>query len=154
MRKRILWITGAIVLLALLSVVPFAFAQHARAMHADGMFGGPRFLGHLSHAQAALGLSDQQVSDIKAIFTDLRAQNQTYRQSMHSSFGQAMQVLIKNPNDVASAQAVLDRQMESERTMRVNALKAAAKALNVLTPDQRAKLDTMVQEHLNKRQHF
>jgi Spy/CpxP family protein refolding chaperone len=154
MRKRILWITGAIVLVALLSVVPFAFAQRARAMHGDGMFGGPMIFGHLRHAQQTLGLSDQQVSDIQAIFKDLHQQNQTYRQSMHSTMQQVAEMLIKNPNDIAAAQALLDRQMENERTLRNNALTAASKALNVLTPDQRGKLDTLVQEHINRRQQY
>ena len=64
---------------------------------------------------------------------------------------QVAQILIKNPNDVASAQALLDQQLENERVMRTNALNAASKALNVLTPDQRTKLSTMVQEHLDRR---
>ena len=36
--------------------------------------------------------------------------------------------------------------------IRTNALNAASKALNVLTPDQRTKLSTMVQEHLGRMQ--
>jgi len=108
--------------------------------------------GHLRHAQQTLGLSDQQVTDIRAIFKDLHQQNQTYRQSMHSTMQQVAEALIKNPNDVAAAQALLDRQMENERALRNNALTAASKALNVLTPDQRGKLDTLLQEHINRRQ--
>ena len=152
MRKRIFWTTAAIALVALMAV-PLAFAQRARAMHGgDGAFGGPMIFGHLRHAQQTLGLSDQQVSDIQAIFKDLHQQNQTYRQSMHSTMKQVAEMLIKNPNDVAAAQAILDRQMENERGLRNNALIAASKALNVLTPDQRGKLDTLLQEHINRHQ--
>ncbi len=152
MRKRIFWTTAAIALVALMAAVPLAFAQRTRAMHGDGMFGGPMIFGHLRHAQQTLGLSDQQVTDIRAIFKDLHQQNQTYRQSMHSTMQQVAEALIKNPNDVAAAQALLDRQMENERALRNNALTAASKALNVLTPDQRGKLDTLLQEHINRRQ--
>jgi Spy/CpxP family protein refolding chaperone len=153
MRRRIFWTTAAIALVALMAAVPLAFAQRARAMHGgDGAFGGPMIFGHLRHAQQTLGLSDQQVSDIRAIFKDLRQQNQTYRQSMHSTMQQVAEMLIKNPNDVAAAQALLDRQMENERALRNNALTAASKALNVLTPDQRGKLDSLLQEHINRRQ--
>jgi len=152
MRKRIFWTTATIALVALMAV-PLAFAQRARAMHGgDGAFGGPMIFGHLRHAQQTLGLSDQQVSDIQAIFKDLHQQNQTYRQSMHSTMQQVAEMLIKNPNDVAAAQALLDRQMENERGLRNNALIAASKALNVLTPDQRGKLDTLLQEHINRHQ--
>lgn len=153
MRKRVLVTTGAIALVALMAV-PLAFAQR---MHAMGrMHGGPempgaRILGHLGHARAELGLSDQQVADIKTVFQSLHEQNQAYRQSMHDTMGQVAQILIANPNDVASAQALLDRQMESERAMRNNALNAVAKALNVLTPEQRTKLGAMVEKHLDRR---
>ena len=152
MRKRVLVTTGAIALVALLAV-PFAFAQRMRAMHgrADGDMPGAMILGHLQHVKTQLGLSDQQTSDIKAVFQNLREQNKAYRQSMHSTMTQVAQILINNPNDVASAQALLDQQMENERVMRTNALNAASKALSVLTPEQRTKLGTMVQEHLDRR---
>lgn len=152
MRKRPLLTAGAIAAVVLLAV-PFAFAQHGhRGMHADGDIGGPMMLGHLRHAQQALGLSDQQVSDIKAVFQDLRQQNQAYRQSMHTTMKQVADTLIKNPNDVAAAQALLDQQLNNERTMRTNALNAAAKALTVLTNDQRSKLSTLLQERMGRQQ--
>jgi Spy/CpxP family protein refolding chaperone len=60
---------------------------------------------------------------------------------------QVAQTLISNPNDVAAAQAQLDQQNAVEATLKTNTLAAAARALNVLTPDQRAK----VGEFLSKR---
>ena len=145
MRKTTVLIAAAVALVAMIAV-PIAFAQHARGMHGEA-FGGPMFLGHLQHLKQELGLSDQQASDIKAVFEDLRQQNAQYRQSMHSTMQQVAQILLNNPNDVAAAQAVID-----EQTMKINALNAASKALNVLTPDQRTKLSTMVQEHLGRMQ--
>ena len=153
MKRRVLVTTGAIALMALIAV-PLAFAQrmHAmRGMHEGGNMPGAMMMGHLAHAKAELGLSDQQTADIKAVFQNLRDQNKTYRQSLHGTMSQVAQILINNPNDVASAQALLDQQLESERVMRTNALNAAAKALNVLTPDQRTKLSAMVKEHLDRR---
>ncbi|HEY6843300.1 MAG TPA: periplasmic heavy metal sensor [Thermoanaerobaculia bacterium] len=146
MKKRVLIITAAVALTALVAA-PFAFAQHMR-MHGQA-FGGPMFLGHLKHAQQALGLSDQQVSDIKTIFADLRQQNQQYRQSQRATMAQVAQILLNNPNDIASAQALIDQQTAAERTMKINALNAMSKALNVLTPDQRAKAASMLQQHLS-----
>jgi Spy/CpxP family protein refolding chaperone len=153
MRKRVLVTTGVIALVALVAV-PLAFAQRMHAMHgmhADGEMPGAMMLGHLQHAKAELGLSDQQTADIKSVFQNLREQNKTYRASMHNTMSQVAQLLIKNPNDIASAQALLDQQIESERAMRTNALNAASKALNILTVDQRTKLSTMVQDHLDRR---
>ena len=103
-------------------------------------------LGHLQRAKQALGLSDDQVAQVQTIFSDLRTQNQPYRESLRSGFQSVLQTLINNPNDTMAAQALIDQQTASERAMKVNALNAASKALNVLTPDQRAKLSTFVQE--------
>ena len=150
MKKHTIAIATAVALTALVAV-PFAFAQHARHMRGDG-FGGAMFLGHLQHAKAQLGLTDQQTSDIKAIFQQLKQQNQPYRVSMRSTMQQVAQTLLNNPNDVATAQALINQQADAERTMKTNALNAASKALNVLTADQRAKLSTMVQEHLGQQQ--
>jgi Spy/CpxP family protein refolding chaperone len=150
MKKHTLAVTAAIAV-AVLVAVPFAFAQHARGMHPGG-FGGAMFFGHLKHAQQALGLSDQQMSDIKAIFQDLRTQNQQFRQSQRVTMQQVAQILLSNPNDVASAQALIDQQTTAERTMKMNALNAASKALNVLTPDQRGKLSAMLQERMGRMQ--
>ena len=150
MKKHTIAIATAVALAALVAV-PIAFAQHARHMRGEG-FGGGMFFGHLGHVKSQLGLSDQQTSDIKAIFKQLREQNQPYRDSMRSTMQQVAQMLINNPNDVAAAQALINQQADAERTMKLNALNAASKALNVLTPDQRGKLSAMMQEHMRRMQ--
>lgn len=149
MKKRFAIIAAAVALTALVAA-PFAFAQHRR-MHGEA-FGGPMMFGHLGHAQQALGLTDQQVTDIKAIFQDLHAQNQQFRQTHRATMQQVAQILLNNPNDIAAAQALIDQQSATERTMKINALNAMSKALNVLTPDQRAKAASMLQEHIGRQQ--
>jgi Spy/CpxP family protein refolding chaperone len=64
---------------------------------------------------------------------------------------QIMQTLLKNPNDLAAAQALLDQQTESEKVMKLNVLNAASKALNVLNADQRAKLSDLIEKHMANR---
>lgn len=150
MKRRTLWISAIVVVVAL-SVVPLAFAQRSRAMHGRGEFGSMMMFRHLERAKAALDLSDQQVSDIKAVFQTLREQNAAYRDSHRGGMQQVLQALINNPNDIAGAQALLDQQAEAERAMKANVLVAASKALNVLTPDQRAKLGTFMQERAERR---
>lgn len=147
MNKKYLTIAAVIATLALVAA-PFALAQrmHAGPHGGPGDLGGVMFLGHLQKAKAALGLSDQQVTDIETIFKDLRTQNQQYRQSLHGTMKDVITTLINNPNDVAAAQALLDKQEATEHQMKSNALAAASKALNVLTPDQRTKLGTFVAE--------
>ena len=144
MKKRTLIFSIAAIVIVL-AAVPFAMAQHMRGRHGDGgmMFG-------LGRAKAALGLSDQQSADIKQIFTDLRTQNEPLRMSMRGGRQAIAQVLLANPNDVAGAQALLDKQLATERQMKLNALTAASKALNVLTPNQRTKASAFLQQRMAK----
>jgi len=146
MKKRTLIFTIAAIVI-ILAAVPFAMAQHMRG-HGHG-HGGMMF--GLDRAKSALGLSDQQSTDIKQIFTDLRTQNEPLRTSMRGGRQAIAQLLLANPNDVAGAQALLDKQIDTERQMKHNALTAASKALNVLTPAQRTKASAFLQERIAKR---
>lgn len=145
MSKRNMIIT-AILGVLMLAAVPFVYAQHGMrgGMHArGGMHGGP--LGffspdHLQHAKEYLGLTDAQVDQLKTIASDFHAQNAQYRDQLHGGFVNVAQTLINDPNNVAAAQALLDQQTAAENAMKTNALQAASKALNVLTPEQRAKV--------------
>jgi len=150
MKKRttLFAIAGALILMV---AVPIAFAQRMHAAHDHGEFGSMMMFGHLQHAKETLGLSDQQVSDLKAVFQQVHDQNSTYRQQRRDGMHQIMQTLLKNPNDLATAQTLLDQQTESEKAMKSNLLTAASKALNVLNPDQRAKLSTLIDQHMANR---
>ena len=106
--------------------------------------------GHLAKMREALNLSDAQVEQLKAIHVALREQNAQYHESLKGGFGAVAQALLANPNDLATAQALLDKQEQAERAMKINALTAASKALNVLTADQRAKASEMLAEHLSR----
>ncbi|HYM60302.1 MAG TPA: periplasmic heavy metal sensor [Thermoanaerobaculia bacterium] len=137
--KRHIVISMAVIALVALVAVPILYAQGHGRGHGNG-FPGIMMLGHLAKAQEELGLSDQQVSDIKAIFKQLHDQNAPYKASLRGGFVSIAQTLLQNPNDVATAQKVLDQQNAAEQAVKANTLVAASKALNVLTPDQRAKL--------------
>jgi Spy/CpxP family protein refolding chaperone len=149
MKKRTLIFSAAAVLIVLLAV-PFAVAQHMRGAGHHGHMGMMMF-GRMQRAKAALGLSDQQAADIKQIFTDLRTQNEPYRASLRNGRQAIAQALLANPNDLTAAQALIDKQTEAERQMKINALNAASKALNVLTPDQRTKASAFLQERMARR---
>jgi len=152
MSKRNLTLAAAAIL-AVVIAVPIAYAQHMRhggpghRMGPGGDLGAIMMLGHLERAKETLGLSDAQVDQIKGIFKGLHEQNAASRDELHGSIKSVAEILIANPNDVAAAQAALAQQEAAEHTMKVNALNAAAKALNVLTAEQRATLAERVHEH-------
>ena len=147
MKTRNLFIT-AIVALTLLAT-PLLFAGPGGRGHRDGAFGP---LGMLGHAKEELNLSDQQVDEIKAIFRQVHEQNAAARQQLRGGMKDITAALLANPNNIAAAQAILDQQTQAERTLKLNVLNATSKALNVLNAEQRAKLGTMIEERMSKRE--
>ena len=149
MKKRIA-IIGSILVIAALAAVPFVYAEPGFRGHMRGHAGGAGlgFFGgrHLDKLAEKLNLSEQQVDQIKAIYASLHDQNAQYRESMRGGMMDVTETLLKNPNDVAAAQAIIDQQAAAEKAMKTNLLQATAKALNVLTPDQREELSKMVEE--------
>jgi periplasmic protein CpxP/Spy len=151
-KKRLILIT---LILAAVAAVPFLYAAgpgaHGRGSRGHGMahgFGhGMAFLGHLQHAKSELDLSDAQMDQLKAIVQETRAQNAPYHDQVHGTLKTIATTLLTNPNDVAGAQAVLERQAATEKALKTNLLVAASKALNVLTPEQRTKLALHLAEH-------
>jgi len=164
MKKRIS-IAATILAVAALAAVPFVYAGpghgrmggrmgghmggHMSEGGGFGFFGGGR---HLAFLAGKLDLTEQQTDQIKAIFADLHEQNAQYRDSMHGGFKAVADTLLKNPNDLAGAQALLDQQAASERAMKQNMLAATSKALNVLTTEQRAELSKIIAEHSQRRE--
>lgn len=150
MTKRTATLIATVALLVAIAV-PLAYAAGPGRHRAFGAGAGFPMMRHLERAKAALDLSDDQVDQIKSIFADLRQQNAPYREQLHGNMRNVAQTLIDNPNNVSGAQAVLDQQLAAERTMKTNALNAAAKALTVLTPEQRGKLAQFLASHEERR---
>ncbi len=138
----------ATIALLIAAAVPLAYAAGPGRHRGFGQ-GFPMM--RLERAKEALNLSDDQVSQIKGIFADLRQQNAPYRDQLRGNMRNVAQTLIDDPNNLSAAQAVLDQQLAAERTMKQNALNAAAKALGVLTPEQRGKLAQFMAQHEDKR---
>lgn len=143
-----------LIAVAILATAPLVMARpdRERAHGFGGPGGGLGLLGHIAgHLKDELDLSDQQADEIKAIFADLHEQNAQYRDQMRGGFKEVADTLLANPNDIAAAQALLDKQAATEKAMKSNLLTATSKALSVLTPDQRAKLKTLMEEHMERR---
>ena len=156
MKRKTLFI-AAILIVSTLAAVPFLYGGPGRGGHGPhggfgGDFGDMGMLGHLQKAKEELGLSDQQVDQIKVIFGSLREQNEQYRSELRGGMASIAQTLIADPNNVSAAQALLDKQSSAEKAIKTNVLTATAQALNVLTPEQRTKLGTMISEHMARRE--
>ncbi|HKR62480.1 MAG TPA: periplasmic heavy metal sensor [Thermoanaerobaculia bacterium] len=153
--KKKLFLTAAVIAMAAFAIVPFVYAGPGGGhMRGHGFGGGEGhglgMFGHLAAMREKLDLSDQQVDQLKAIFADAHQQNAQYRDQLHGGMQAIAQRLLDNPNDLAGAQAALDQQAAAENAMKANLLQATSKALNVLTPDQRATLSTMLRERAER----
>lgn len=133
-------IIATFIAVAVLAAVPLADASPGGRRGPGGPFG------NLRHIQEELDLSQAQTDQIRGIFAGLRTQNDAYRSQLRGGFREITETLLKNPNDVAAAQAMLDQRTSAHRAMKANRLAALSKALNVLTPAQRAELAQMIEE--------
>lgn len=146
MKKRLIII--ALIVTALGGAALYAGPGRA---HFRGHGGGFAFFAHLHQIADELDLTDAQKTQIHAIFRETREQNREIREELHGGFKDVAKTLIANPNDVAAAQAQLDRQLDTERALKTSILQGASKALSVLTPEQRTKLALIIAEHAEKR---
>lgn len=153
MKKRIA-IVGSILVLAAIAAVPFVYAGPHRGMGHHGGGGGFGFLAgrHLAHLAEELNLSEQQTEQIKAIFKELHEQNAQYREEMHGGMKSIMETLLKDPNNTAAAQALIEQQTANERVIKTNLLNATSRALSVLTPEQRTQLGQHLEERAARRE--
>jgi Spy/CpxP family protein refolding chaperone len=154
MKKKLI-LAAAVIAIGAFAIVPFVYAGPGRHMRAQGMrgahgFGAGMMFAHLQHVREELDLTDEQVEQIKSIFAELHEQNAQYRDDLHGGLKGVAETLIANPNDIAGAQAQLDKQAAAEAALKANVLQATSKALNVLTPDQRAKLASLVEKHAER----
>lgn len=154
MKKRTTILIATILAAGALAATPLLIAApHGRGHGGPGLH-GIGILGHLQHVREELDLSDQQVEQLKAIFAETREANAGARRQMHGGMREAAQILLANPNDLAGAQAVLDRQAAAERELKASLLNAAAKAFAVLNAEQRAKLRTIMDERAERHGRF
>ena len=155
MKKRTTIILATVLTVAAIAAAPLVIAgpHGGRRSHGDAMvMHGVDVLGHLRHAKAELDLSDQQVERIHTIVREARETNAASRKELHGGLHEAAGILLNDPNDVATAQAALDRQAAAERVLKSNLLNAVAEAFAVLTPEQRAKLRTMIEKRHGARE--
>ena len=153
MKKRIVIAVTLFLAVGALAAAPLVLADGPNGRFGGGMGGhgsghhgfGP--LGRLMHVKEQLDLSDQQIDQIKAIFAETREQTAPYREQLHGGYTGVVQTLVANPQDVAGAQALVDQQLNAERALKTSFLNATSKALAVLTPEQREKLNTLIEEH-------
>ena len=147
MKKPIIITIVIAAIIAIAAPLLFAGVNAERRASDLGPAGG-LLLERVHRIAGELDLTDEQVIELRHIGKAVRQQNAAYRAEMRQNFRQAAAVLIANPDDTVRAKQILQQSAASEQELRANILEGVSKALNVLTPEQRTKLGTMLEKRM------
>lgn len=134
--------------LVLAVLVAIGVSQTVRRAHmrGDGMFGMPGgpMLGHFAHQ---LDLTDAQRAQVKAIMTKERPTFQPMMLQMAQGHQQLQQQLMTSGFDDAKVRELASAQTQNMTELMVQGARVEAEVLQVLTPDQKTKLSTLMAQH-------
>jgi Spy/CpxP family protein refolding chaperone len=141
--------TVILIVAAALTVVavPLTWAaRHDGAGHQGRHFGMGR-LARLAELKGELGLTDQQTAELREIALSVRAENAADRELVKSNLHRIATILVADPEATEEARAILNEQQAIEQRLKANVLEGVSEALEVLTPEQRAKLADRLARH-------
>jgi periplasmic protein CpxP/Spy len=114
-------------------------------MHGEGMFGeGGPMMGHFGRA---LNLTDAQRAQVKSIMAKEKPTFQPLMLQMAQSHQQLQQLLMSSGFDEAKVRELAAAQTQTMTELMVQRARVQSEMLQVLTPDQKTKLSTMMTEH-------
>ena len=130
LRPRSLWIVAALIASGVLTATTVTYAQQPPAPQGHRMFSG---------LQRNLGLTDDQVNQVRAIFQQHRDARRQLGQSMHQAQTELRQLVLNggDANAIAAKKAQLAQLMSQGLDMRIQTLQQIGP---ILTQEQRDKL--------------
>ena len=130
LRPRPLWIVAALIASSVLTATTVTYAQQPPAPRGDRMFSG---------LQRNLGLTDDQVNQVRAIFQQQRDARRQLRQSMRQAQTDLRQLVLNggDANAIAAKKAQVAQLMGQGLDMRIQTLQQIGP---ILTQEQRDKL--------------
>jgi Spy/CpxP family protein refolding chaperone len=133
LRPRSLWIVAALVASTVLAATTITHAQQPPAGHGDRMY---------SRLQKNLGLTDDQVNQVRTIFQQQRDARRQLGQTMHQAQTDLRQLVLNagDANAIAAKKAQVAQLMAQGLDMRIQTLQQIGP---ILTQEQRDKLAQM-----------
>jgi len=138
---------------ALLVFAGGVFAQGGGAGHGRHHPGGPPGLQafeHFRHALRKVDLSDQQKTDIKAVMQDLKKDMQPLMQDMHANHEKLRTLVTAATYDEHAVAAVAKKEGDLATKRIILSSEAMSRMLGYLTDEQRAKLEQMRAERMER----
>ena len=135
----------AAIVLALAVMAAIAVSQTVRRAHmrGDGMFGGP-MLGYFVHK---LDLTDAQQAQVKAIMAKEKPGLQPLMLQVAQGHSQLRDLVMSGTFDEAKARELASQQTQTMTELAVQHARIASEMVQVLTPDQKTKLTTLINQH-------
>ena len=132
---------GALALVALVLTVGAAARQHRGGPPPFGPGPNPEMM--LSRMTEDLGLSSDQVTQIKAIMTDEEARTEPYRSAL-ADLGEQMRTATAGGQfDEAKVREIAGKQAQALTELIVERERGKSRTYSVLTPDQRTKFEQL-----------
>lgn len=133
---------AAFLVVATLAVAsaPVVYARHRAADRGMLAFDGMGPFARMRWLKSELNLTDDQVNAIRAIARETHDQNRVNRKAIRANMIEVAGSLLDDPDDLGAATALLARQRDEVEAAKQNVLEGVAKAVTVLTPEQRQQL--------------
>jgi Spy/CpxP family protein refolding chaperone len=136
--------TAAIVLvLAVMAAIAVSQTVKRAHMRGDGMFGGP-MLGFYMHK---LDLTDAQRAQVKAIMAKEKPAIQPLVLQMAQGHSQLRDLVMSGTFDEAKTRELASQQTQTMTELTVQYARIGSEMVQVLTPDQKTKLNTLINQH-------
>lgn len=141
LRSRSHWLAAALIATSVLTTAVASAQQPTPAPHGDRM---------LSRMQRKLGLTDDQVTKIRAIYAQHRDAHRTVGQSLRQTNIELRQLALSgaDPNAIAAKKAQVAQLMSQGMDLRIQTLQEIGP---VLTAEQRDKLAQMGPDAMGRR---
>ena len=148
-------LSGLIVTMAMPWATAHAQTQpgHAPAHHMMAPFGGLPMGPGLEMMLSSVNATSAQREQIKQIIAAAQADTKPAREAMHSLRAQGLQIFTAPTIDASAAESLRQQMNAQQERVSQRSLKAMLDVANVLSPEQRAKLGQLMQQHMGMHGH-
>jgi periplasmic protein CpxP/Spy len=143
MKAKHFKIAAVVLVVAVMAVVAVSQTVRRAHMRGDGMFGGP-MMGFYVHQ---LDLTDAQRAQVKAIMAKERPALQPLMQQMAQGHSQLRDLALSGNFDEGKARELASQQTQAMTELAVQHARIASEMVQVLTADQKTKLNALITQH-------
>jgi Spy/CpxP family protein refolding chaperone len=143
MKSKYFKILAVVLVLAVMAAIALSQTMRRAHMRGDGMFGGPM----LSYFIHKLDLTDAQQAQVKAIVAREKPAIQPLMLQMAQGHAQLRDLVINGAFDEAKVRELASQQSQTMTELTVQHARIASELVQVLTPEQKTKLATLITQH-------